>query len=206
MEWANRMTGTGEEEPDALQMHQLNFRLHPDYQKRVVEESLTEIGWIQPVLVNRRSGEEWPDHERGVLTVIDGHLRVDRARFHKQSPIPVSYVDLNPNEEKLALAVLDNSAAMAQLDALLFQELTEEIETESEVLEQWLNEIADPEFGEESEVDFGGFEGSGNLDRDPDTIKLTVTAPTVKAHEIMRYLDNIPGVVWTRSNSATLTV
>ena len=65
------------------------------------------------VLVNRTTGN-----------VFDGHLRIELALARDEPTVPVTYVALSDDEERLVLASLDTLAAMAtaeeeQLAALL---------------------------------------------------------------------------------------
>lgn len=114
--WNNRITGHGSENPNDLAAHDLNWRTHPDEQKAVVGELLDGVGWVDEVMVNLRTGDEWPKGERNVKTVVDGHLRRGKAIAEGIDEIPVKYVDLSPEEEALVLATLDSSTGMAGID------------------------------------------------------------------------------------------
>lgn len=72
-----------------------------------------EVGWVAEVLVNRTTGH-----------VVDGHLRIELAVARQEPTVPVTYVELTEDEERLILASLIPLAAMAtaeqeQLAALL---------------------------------------------------------------------------------------
>lgn len=149
----NRIVKYGTEDPHALAGNPYNFRKHPDRQNAVVDGSLEEIGWIDEVLVNLRTSEAWPEGERGVLTVIDGHLRRDIAIARAEATVPVKYVDLTPDEERLALALLDESTALAQRDVETLGELLQLLNPENQTLADFLAELADeaaqyPDFGD----------------------------------------------------------
>ena len=45
--------------------------------------------------------------------VIDGHARVALALTRKEASVPVLYVDLSPDEERLVLATFDPIGALA---------------------------------------------------------------------------------------------
>jgi hypothetical protein len=100
--WRNRIVGTGEEAPDQLVANPLNWRTHPGPQRDALRGSLAEVGWVQQVLVNQRTGH-----------VVDGHARVEEALSRQEATVPVLYVDLSPEEEALVLATLDPIGAMA---------------------------------------------------------------------------------------------
>ena len=95
--WRNRIVGTGEEKPDALLANPRNWRIHPKLQREAMAGVLDQVGWIQNVMVNRRTG-----------FLVDGHLRVDLAMERGEASIPVVYVDLTEEEEGLALAALEH--------------------------------------------------------------------------------------------------
>ena len=100
--WRNRITGSGEEAPDQLLANPANWRIHPKAQQDALAGALDAVGWVQQVLVNRRTG-----------FVVDGHARVALALSRGEPTIPVLYVDLDPGEEALVLATLDPIGAMA---------------------------------------------------------------------------------------------
>ena len=101
----NRIVGHGDEDPEQLLAHPQNFRRHPGPQLDALRGSLKELGWVKGVLVNRATGH-----------VVDGHARVEEAMRQGQKSIPVDYVELSEEEERLALAVLDPISEMATRD------------------------------------------------------------------------------------------
>lgn len=66
--WRSRIVGTGEEAPDQLLANPRNWRIHPKAQQDALAGVLSEVGWVQNVIVNQRTGY-----------VIDGHARVALA-------------------------------------------------------------------------------------------------------------------------------
>lgn len=120
-DWANRITGYGEETPKALaaKVHPMNWRTHPEYQAEALEMTLDKIGWIDDVIINTTTGR-----------MIDGHLRVKQALAKGVKSVPVKYVELTEEEERLALATFDPIAALAEADAEMLARLNEETETD----------------------------------------------------------------------------
>jgi hypothetical protein len=104
--WESRIIGTGTAEPATLHANPHNFRRHPDYQRDALGEMLDSVGWVQHVVINKRSGH-----------LVDGHLRVELAVARGEDTIPVVYVDLAADEERLVLATLDPIGALADTDA-----------------------------------------------------------------------------------------
>lgn len=129
-QWQNRIVGEGEEAPDQILANPLNFRVHPKAQQDALADVLSEVGVVQRVIVNRRTG-----------VLIDGHLRVTLALRSGQPTIPVLYVDLDPREEALVLATLDPIAAMATTDAAKLDELLRDMDTGSAAIQAMLSDL-----------------------------------------------------------------
>jgi len=94
---------------------------------------LDELGWLQGVLVNERSG-----------LVIDGHMRLDLAVRQGQPTIPVSYVDLSDQEEATVLATLNPLGTLADANELKRLALREKIATDRETLRRLAGFTAPP--------------------------------------------------------------
>jgi len=129
--WQNRIVGHGVEKADQLLANPSNFRIHPENQQKALEGALQEIGWISQIIVNRTTGH-----------LIDGHLRVKLALRQEEAEVPVMYVELTEEEEKLALATLDPLAALAAQDDAMLADLLSQINTDNEALKEMLDEMA----------------------------------------------------------------
>lgn len=129
--WRSRIVGTGEEPPDQLLANPGNWRIHPRAQQEALAGVLSEVGWVQHVIVNRRTGH-----------LLDGHLRVSLALRRNEPSVPVLYVDLDPAEETLILATLDPLAAMATTDATKLDELLREVRTGEAAVQAMLDQLA----------------------------------------------------------------
>jgi ParB-like chromosome segregation protein Spo0J len=132
--WANRIIGHGEEAPDQLLANPSNWRTHGKAQREALREVLDTVGYVAQVIVNQRTGR-----------LVDGHLRVEEALSHGQPSIPVLYVDLSEEEERLVLASLDPLAAMATTDEDKLRELLAEVSVDSEALAAMLAALAPAE-------------------------------------------------------------
>ena len=132
--WRSRITGSGEEAPDQLLANPSNWRIHGKAQREALREVLDTVGYVAQVIVNRRTGH-----------LVDGHLRVEEALSHGQPSIPVVYVDLSEDEERLVLASLDPLAAMATTDEAKLRELLAEVSVGSEALAAMLAALAPAE-------------------------------------------------------------
>jgi DNA modification methylase len=128
-QWKSRIVGHGEESPDQLLANPENFRIHPKTQQDALAGILSEVGWVQSVIVNRVTGH-----------LVDGHLRVSLALREDEPTIPVAYVDLTPEEERLILATIDPLTGMAVIDKEKLSELLNEVTITNADLEKALRE------------------------------------------------------------------
>ncbi len=103
--WSSNIVGESDVDPQALQANPLNHRRHSKRQIAALKRVMADIGWVQRVVVNRRSGK-----------IVDGHARVALAIREKQPTVPVIYVDLDEQSERAALASYDAIGALAGVD------------------------------------------------------------------------------------------
>lgn len=129
--WQNRITGYGSEAPDQLLANPRNWRTHPATQTDALAGVLSEVGVVQNVIVNERTGY-----------VVDGHARIALALRTGQAAIPVTYVDLSEDEEALILATLDPLSAMAGTDAAKLDDLLRDVSTGDAATQQMLDDLA----------------------------------------------------------------
>jgi ParB-like chromosome segregation protein Spo0J len=115
---------------------------------------LSEVGWVQDVVVNKRTG-----------FVVDGHARVALA-ITAGERVPVVYVDLSEEEERLILATIDPLSAMAMADKDLLGGLLSEVESTSDAVNALLAEM-------------GGNQLKGGL-TDPDDVPEVPVSPVAQ--------------------------
>lgn len=115
--WRDRMVEVGEVAPVELMENPRNWRLHPNFQKDAIRAVLEQVGLVDDIVVNRRTG-----------FVIDGHMRVALALESNQPSVPVVYVDLDDAEETLILAALDPTSLMAQTDYTKLTRLLDDVQ------------------------------------------------------------------------------
>ena len=130
----NRVINLTLEVPEDLLANPMNARRHPAEQRDVLRASLEELGWIAPVVVNDRTG-----------FMIDGHARVEEAITEGTPVIPVVHVELDPDEERLALAVFDPITNLAIYDQERLDDLIASILTDSEPLNALLASLSGEE-------------------------------------------------------------
>jgi DNA modification methylase len=129
--WRNRIVATGEVAPEALLANPRNWRTHPPDQRAALDGTLSEVGWVAQVLVNRTTGH-----------LVDGHARVEEAIRRGEPSVPVTYVELTPDEEALVLATLDPIGAMATADTSKLGELLGALSVDDAGLNRLLAELA----------------------------------------------------------------
>ena len=103
---------------DQIQFSGKNWRVHPKTQQDALTGILSEVGWVQNVIISERSGN-----------LIDGHARVTVADRNGETEIPAVWVDLSESEEALILATLDPLSAMAATDREQLSALLDEVST-----------------------------------------------------------------------------
>jgi hypothetical protein len=119
--WRSRIVGHESVDPRSISPHPENWRKHPDRQRSALRGSLDSVGWVGEIIVNKRTGR-----------IVDGHARVEEAVSRGEQVVPVSYVDLDEQEEKLVLATLDPIGALAEADDEKLQELIGSITQDGE--------------------------------------------------------------------------
>lgn len=128
--WKSRIVGHGQEAPGQLLANPSNWRTHPREQQAALEGVLDQVGWVQGVVVNKRTGH-----------LIDGHLRVTLAMRHNESEIDVDYVDLSQEEEDLVLATLDELAGMATTDDDKLKALVERVKANTPAVQDVIDRL-----------------------------------------------------------------
>ncbi len=132
--YKNRIIGSGEESLDDILFNPRNWRIHPLSQQDALKGVLEEVGWVQQVIINKRTGN-----------LIDGHLRCQLAAREGSKTIPVLYVDIDEAEEELVLATLDPIAGMAATDKAKLEQLFQDINSDNVNVQKLISEIAEKE-------------------------------------------------------------
>lgn len=132
IDWRNRIVANGEKAAKEFKYNPLNWRQHNDVQRSAMDGVLSEIGWVQGVIENVRTGN-----------LIDGHLRVEEAmKLGEETIVPFVQVDLSEEEEKKILLVLDPIGALATMDAENFLELADSVDLHSDALQELIAEMS----------------------------------------------------------------
>lgn len=109
-----------------------NWRVHPQRQREALRGILAEIGYADALLAR-----ELPD---GSLELIDGHLRAETT---PDCLVPVLVLDVSEEEAAKLLAVLDPLAGLAETDTEALADLAAELDLQSPVLRDLLEEMTE---------------------------------------------------------------
>lgn len=123
----NRIVGHEEVSPDQLLANPRNFRVHTEAQKVVLAGTLETIGYVEEVLVNRTTGH-----------IVNGHLRVVDALARGQPTVPVAYIEVSLEDEKVLLLTLDPLAALAREDDDVLAALSAEAQSDSDDVNEFI--------------------------------------------------------------------
>jgi DNA modification methylase len=127
----NRIIGYGEEPIDQILFNPANWRIHPKSQQDALTGVLEEVGWVQNVIVNKRTGH-----------LVDGHLRVQLADKAGEKTVPVTYVDLSESEEMTVLATIDPIAAMAATDKEKLDDVLRQVHADDARIQKAIADLA----------------------------------------------------------------
>jgi hypothetical protein len=130
--WRSRIVGYTEVSPFELLTNPKNWREHPVKQLRAIAGALTQIGWIQAIIVNVLTGH-----------IVDGHARVEEAITRGEPTVPVVLVELTIEEERLAIATFDPLGTMALTDTYTLEALLGQLgKVDDAALRSALGELA----------------------------------------------------------------
>jgi hypothetical protein len=130
--WQNRIVGLEYKPANQLLANPRNPRIHPGKQREALRGSLDTLGWYDVVIENRRTGE-----------LLDGHARVEeQLTKDEHALIPVLVIDLDPDEQNLALANHDWITGLATYDRDTLDSLLQDLNTDEPRLQAMLAEMA----------------------------------------------------------------
>ncbi|KPV54289.1 hypothetical protein SE17_04715, partial [Kouleothrix aurantiaca] len=125
--WQNRIVGHEEVDPLTLKAHPKNVRTHASAQRRLMESALDELGHVGKIVVSQRTRR-----------VLNGHLRVELAIGRDEETIPVTWIDVDEQEELVVLAFFDQIGDGAKIDAAKLQSTLSQVSAESDGLRTML--------------------------------------------------------------------
>lgn len=127
-----------------LKLDPANPRKITEHDFKALVTSLKEFGWVQPVIVNTRTG-----------LVVGGHQRIRAAVILHMTEAPVLYVDLSEAQQKALNVGLNRISG--DWDSQLLIELLEGLDDDMKALTGFddaeLSRLLDDPFSEEGEAD-----------------------------------------------------
>jgi len=127
-------------DPASLTAHPANARTHDNAQRHAIAATLDAVGWVAPVIVNRRNGR-----------ILDGHARVELAQAAGET-VPVAWVDLDDVAEQTVLATFDPLGFMAGYDEGALTDLLVQVGGMQDDLDRMLASLAGLELSEPIEL------------------------------------------------------
>src|SRR5712672_896833 len=100
-----------------LRLADYNPRRMSEGEMNSLKKSIQRFGFVDPVIVNRRQGKGWKASDRSEV-IVGGHQRVRAARELGLKTVPVVYVDLQPDDEKLLNLALNKISGEFDLQKL----------------------------------------------------------------------------------------
>ncbi len=149
-----------------------NPRLISNIEFDALKKSLSEFGFVEPLVVNTRTDTSFKPAEK-IWTIIGGHQRFEAAKALGYKEVPVVFVNLNKEKEKILNLALNKISGEWDNDKLaeILYELTQEDNIpESDILgfsHEEISAILDTvmETGEDDDEDFSldkGLAGAKN--------------------------------------------
>jgi hypothetical protein len=131
--WQNRIVTTepSDVDPMTLRGHAKNIRTHASAQRRLLEAALDELGHVGKIVVSARTRR-----------VLNGHLRVELAIGRDAPTIPVTWIDVDEDEELIVLAFFDQIGEGAEIDAAKLKSTLSQVKAGSESLHTMLADWA----------------------------------------------------------------
>jgi hypothetical protein len=151
-ELRTRIVRTGSIAPADIVANPRNWRQHPRHQQEALRDLVGQVGWVQGVVINERTG-----------LLVDGHLRAELADEEGASEIPAVWVDLSEEEEALVLAALDPIGNLAIANPEALTALLDELTVEGDGLQGLLADLAG---AHSAEVPLDELPGDAPDDRD----------------------------------------
>lgn len=129
--WKNRIVGHGEENPKNLIPNPKNIKDHDVYQRKVINGILSQVGVVQSIIVNKTTGN-----------IVDGHMRVEEAIKNGEQLIPVTYIEISPEDEDALLLLFDPVGSLAKQKSEKVKELIATVEIANASARDFVKSIA----------------------------------------------------------------
>lgn len=130
-DWKNRITGYRMIDLDTIVPNPNNPKEHPEYQKRVLGGLIEEVGVIQNIIVNERTGH-----------LVDGECRYFLGLENGEKSLPGTVIDVSEEEELKILATYDEITAYAKKNSQKLSDIVGRIVVKADGMRDLIDRIA----------------------------------------------------------------
>jgi ParB-like chromosome segregation protein Spo0J len=132
---------------DSVFPYSENPREIDDNQFKKLKKSIETYGFIDPLIVNRRNHADFVDDKQP--TIMGGNMRQRAAKQLGMTKVPVVYIDVDRNEEKvinIALNRIGGKWDVAKLEKMIYDLSDKDLELDLEAtgLEDWELKLYNP--------------------------------------------------------------
>lgn len=131
MDWNNRIVGYSEVSIEDIVLNPRNPKEHPQYQKQMISGLIGEVGLVNAIIINKRTGH-----------MVDGEGRYWVAKDEQQTKLPALWIDVSEEEEYKILAGLDTTVLFASINKVKMQTVIQGIQARSDGVRNIVKAIA----------------------------------------------------------------
>jgi len=133
---------------DSIQLYPENPREMEATQFEKLKKSIIEFGFIDPLIINRRTHESFTADEKKP-TAVGGNMRWRAAKELGLAQVPVAWVDIDKNKEKIlniALNRITGKWDIGKLEKMVYELSNEELKLDLDLtgLEGWEQKLYNP--------------------------------------------------------------
>jgi hypothetical protein len=129
--WRSRIVGHGQVRVKDVVNNPANWKIHPKEQLQAIAGSVQELGYFRSGTQNVRTGN-----------LVDGHARVLVLDYHGVEWMDVEFIDVDEQEERDILMLIDPLATLAVTDRSKLEALMQESQLQHEDLVKAMEKIA----------------------------------------------------------------
>ena len=134
---------------DSVNLYPENPREIEKGQFEKLRKSLREFGFVEPLVVNLRDNDSFPEGERNKLTIVGGNMRWRAAKAEKYEKVPIVEVNLDKSKEailNIALNRISGKWDIGKLEKMVYELSSEELGLDLDLtgLEDWEQKLYNP--------------------------------------------------------------
>ncbi len=134
---------------DSVNLYPENPREIEKGQFEKLRKSIREFGFVEPLVVNLRDDDSFPESERNKLTIVGGNMRWRAAKEEGYKEVPIVEVSLNKAKEailNIALNRISGKWDIGKLEKMVYELSSEELGLDLDLtgLEEWEQKLYNP--------------------------------------------------------------